>query len=137
MIREEYVGERWDFQSLFGFELASVEDFLTFPKLVGAPDYSLAGHTYLGAPAIETFAGRPWEVMAKNKLVYNFETDELVPYLSVTNVCGYGPASKYLSSNGLILPGSLVAAGRGRVVDYVAWFSKHTMSFKYSEVSYV
>src|ERR1044072_7449486 len=84
MFREQRVGEISDFISLFKLDLVSKEDYFTFAVLADAPNYALAGAPYLNATAIKTFAGRPWEVMRENDLVYNFETGKLVPLLSVT-----------------------------------------------------
>ena len=136
MFREQRVGEISDFISLFKLDLVSKEDYFTFAVLADAPNYALAGAPYLNATAIKTFAGRPWEVMRENDLVYNFETGKLVPLLSVTRMVQIDVAGNYLFSQGLILPGSMNKAGQ-HLTDYVGWFSKETMKFKYSEVTYV
>ena len=136
MFDEERVGEVSDFISLYGRQLVSKDNYFTFFELADAPDYSLAGAPYLNAVATVTFQGRPWEVMGENELVFNFDIGELVPMASITKIVPIEIAGNYIISPGLIMPGSFTKEG-SRVVDYVAWFSKGTAKFKYSEVSYV
>ena len=134
-IEEQKAGEVSDFSSLFGLELEPVDNYFTFAPLADAPDFSLAGKTYLGAATTKTFAGPPWEVMRENSLVYNFNTGLVVPIAQITQAIQISLAGTYWVSPGLILPGSLTDEGK-RVTDYAAWFSKDTMKWRYSAVTF-
>ncbi len=124
------------FMGLFGLELAAAADGqITFADLVDAPEHSIAGGTYLGAPATQTLAGRPWDILRANGLIYNFNTGLVVPILAVTQKIQIKAAANFFLSSGLILPGSLTDEGT-RVTDYAAFFSPDRMTFKYSEVGY-
>ncbi len=136
MFEESFVGEASDFISLFGLTLKGEKNYFTFTKLLDAPTYSLAGSTYLGAPAISTFEGNPWDVMRENKLVYNFNTGLVVSRLTITEILSLDISDNYFITPGLILPGSLTADG-SRVKDYSAWFLRDSFRWKYSEVTYV
>ena len=136
MIEETVAGEASRFVSRFGLDLEPVDNYFTFSGLEEAPDFALAGLPYLDAVTTKTFAGRPWEVMRENELVFNFDTGLVVPIATITQMFNYSLAGNYWVSNGLILPGSLTDEGK-RVTDYAAWFSFDTLKFKYSEVLFV
>lgn len=133
---EQYSGEASEFVSLFGLDLEPVDNYYTFSALAEAPDFALAGLEYLGAATTKTFAGRPWDVMRENNLVYNFNTGLVVPITSITQVVKLSLAGTYWVSPGLILPGSLTDEGT-RVTDYAAWFSRSRGAglWRYSEVT--
>lgn len=134
LFEEQRPGEASEFSSLFGLELEPFDNYFTFAPLAEAPDFALAGLPYLEATTTKTFAGRPWDVMRENNLVYNFNTGLVVPITSITQAVKLSLAGTYWVSPGLILPGSLTDEGT-RVTDYAAWFSKGIMEFKYSEVT--
>ena len=136
-LEEQHPGEASEFSSLFGLELEPVDNYFTFAPLAEAPDFSIVGLAYLGAVTTKTFAGRPWDVMRENNLVYNFNTGLVVPIASITQVVKLSLAGTYWVSPGLILPGSLTDEGT-RVTEYAAWFSKSKGAsiFKYSEVTF-
>ena len=134
MIEEVRAGEVSDFISVTGLSLVRKENYFTFEKLDLAPEFSLEGLDYLDAVAIKTFAGRPWDVMRENELVYDFNKDLVVPIATITQMVTLQAASNYYLAPGLILPGSLTDEGE-RVTDYAAWFSSDTGKFKYSEVT--
>lgn len=136
IFEETKVGQVSDFMSMTGLTLVPWRGAYTFEDLVDAPDFSLAGKNYLGVPAIETFEGEPWEILEANQLVYNFNTGSLVAIDSILQQVEITPAGNRLLSNGLILPGSLTAEG-DRVRDYSAWFSRDTLRWLYSGVTYV
>lgn len=117
-------------------ELVPWREHYTFTDLVDAPEYSLVGKDLLGVPATQTFEGEPWEVFEANGLVYNFSTGLVVPIESIVQNVSLGLAGNRYTSNGLILPGSLTDSG-DRVKDYSAWFSRDTLRWLYSEVTYV
>lgn len=133
---ETKVGQVSDFMSLTGLSLVPWRDAYTFQHISSAPNFSLFGKTILDIPAISTFEGEPWEVFESNGLVYNFVLDLVVPIQSVTQDVVIRPAGNRYISNGLILPGSLTDEGQ-RVRDYSAWFSRDTLRWLYSEISYV
>jgi hypothetical protein len=124
-------GELSEFASMYGFELERNGDHFTFSDLVDAPNYSLLGGLFLKSPCLFTIEGPPWEVMRKNKLVYDFQKGLVVPILTILTVCDFQQAGFKFISNGMILGGSITEDG-SRVTDYAAFFDKG--KFKYSEV---
>ncbi len=124
-------GQLSDFANLYGFELERNGDHFTFSDLVDAPNYALLGGLFLGSPCLFTIEGPPWEVMRKNKLVYDFTKGLVVPALTIVNVCDYKQAGFKFVSNGMILAGSVTEDG-SRVTDYAAFFDKG--KFSYSEI---
>jgi hypothetical protein len=136
IFEESRAGEISDFIQLVQFDLVPWENHFTFADLVAAPEYSLVGKSYLGTPAVATYAGRPWEVMEANGFVYNFNSGLLVPIDSITSLVTISQAGNHFVSPGLIMPGSITDDG-SRVKDYAAWFSVENFRFKYSEVTFV
>lgn len=132
---EHDAGEIGRLMSLFDLDLVLQGDKYVFDTLSDAPRYSILGSTYLGAPAIKTFEGEPWEVMAENKLVYDFLNDVVVPQATVFQRVSLQLIDYYYLSDGLILPGSVTDDGQ-RITDYSAWFSFGDNTFKYSEVGF-
>jgi hypothetical protein len=124
------------FVSRLELDLEVAIDHVTFASLKDAPNYSIKNSKYLEATALKTFEGKPWEVMKENGLVYNFQTDEVVPITSITQRVQLDQASSYFLASGLILPGSLTDQGK-RVTDYSAWYLFESAMFKYSEVTLV
>lgn len=129
-------GQVSDFMRLTGLSLVRFRDSYTFEAIAEAPDYSIAGKQILGNVALETFEGEPWEVFEANGLIYNFNTGLVVPIQSIVQQVSIRLAGNRYVSDGFILPGSLTAEG-DRVTDYLAWFSRDTLRWTYSEVDYV
>lgn len=130
---ESKAGQLSRFMSMFGLELERSGDHYTFSDLVDAPDYSIAGSTFLGAPTSVTFAGDPWEVMRENGLVYDFTKGLVVPISTIVRSVTLLNAGNYIISTGMILPGSVTEDG-SRVTDYSAQFIQELAHFRYSEV---
>lgn len=128
-------GQMSDFMSLTGLEIARSGDHFTFEGLVDAPEYSLPGGTFLGAPCTVAFAGKPWEVMRANRLVFDFTTGLVVPIASILKVVEIAAAGNFLVTTGMIVPGSVTDDG-SRVTDYSAFYSTGRQGFKYSEINY-
>lgn len=124
-------GQLSKFASLFGLELERSGDHFTFADLVDAPTHSLTGGTFLGAPTLFAMEGPPWEVMRKNKLVYDFAKGLVVPSLAILTVCEFVQAGFTFVSNGMILAGSVTEDG-SRVTDYSAFYDRGL--FRYSEM---
>jgi hypothetical protein len=101
--------------------------------MANAPDYSIIGGLYLGAPASVTIEGHPWEIMRANDLVYDFITGTVVKTQTIKTKAALYNTSNYSISDGLVSPGSIMKDG-SRVMDYAAWYSFDTGRFKYSEV---
>lgn len=134
---ETKVGQVSDFISLTKIPIVPKGEFYTLEALEDMPEYSITGKLLLGAvPAIETFEGKPWEVMEANEMVFDLTLGILRPILSIVNVVAISQAGNRFISNGLIQPGSITADG-DRVKDYSAWFSRDTLRWTYSEVTYV
>jgi hypothetical protein len=131
--REQRIGEMAKFASMFSMSIVAINDYYTFSFLKDAPDHSIAGNTYLGVPATKTFEGKPWDIMRKNGIVYDYVNNIAKPIASVTNIIKTKQANFYLLADGLILPGSIMADGK-RVTDYSAGFLFDTVQFRYSEV---
>lgn len=125
-------GQISDFMSRYGLRISRAEDHFTFTDLVGAPDYSIEGGTFLGCLTTETYEGPPWEVMRVNKIVYDFAKGVVVPIASVSNTITMQSAGRYLLTDGMIIPGSVTDDGK-RVTDYAAHYED--LHFKYSEVT--
>ncbi len=132
---EDSEGEVSKLSSLFNLDLALKNNYYTFDTLESAPEYSIIGGTYLGAPVIKTFEGKPWEVMRENNLVYDFLNDVVVSIDLIVKHTELDQSDYFYLSPGLILPGSITDDG-SRITDYAAWFSFDEQSFKYSEVGF-
>lgn len=120
----------------FGLDLVPVGTYFTFADLENVPRYTIAGGELLTVPATKTFEGEPWEVFEENEIVYDFNRGLLVPITSVTQLITVKKAGNRFVSSGLILPGSVTEDG-DRVKDYSAWYSRDTLRFLYSEVTFV
>lgn len=129
-------GQVSDFMARFGFSIVPYGQNYTFDFLSSAPRYSLKNKPLLNVVATKNFEGEPSEVFEANGLVYDFSKDLLVPIISITQIVKIDQAGNKFLSSGLILPGSVTADGE-RVKDYSAWFSRDTLRFLYSEVTYV
>lgn len=136
IFQETNIGQMSDFMSLTGLTVVPFGKDFTFEFLADAPDYSLAGKTMLGIPAIKTFAGKPWEIFEANGFIYDFDKGLVRPIELTTDVVSIEAAGNRFVSPGLIMPGSLTADGN-RVKDYSAWYYSSRQRWLYSEVSYV
>lgn len=135
IFEETEVGQIARFNSIFGLGVVPNDDHYTFPFLVDAPEHSFDGSTYLGAAATETFAGKPWEVMRTNELIYDFNSGSVKQISSVSTKANLVETGFYFTSSGLLMPGSFRDDGK-RVTDYTAWFIFSSMKFRYTEVVY-
>lgn len=135
MFEESKAGQIADFLNLFGFQLISKDGYYTFSSLDSAPEFSIKGSTYLGAPCTKSFEGKPWEVMKQNGLVYDFVNDAVVALETIAYKIQLLETNSYFLSNGMIVAGSVRDDG-SRVRDYAAHYLFDTAKFKYSEVSF-
>ena len=133
---EMKVGQVSDFISMTGLELVQKNNFYTFSGLNSVPEYSLAGADFMGVTAAENYEGEPWEIFQANGLVYNFSTGVVQTISSITTRSTLKKAGNRFWSPGLILPGTLMESGL-RVKDYAAWFSRDTLKWLYTDVTYV
>jgi hypothetical protein len=100
------------FVQFYGQELVRAGEFYTFPLLKDLPDYSLKGLIFGNTPATKTYAGKPWEVMRENGLVYSLAVKMLVPKSSVTFIVDPPRTGFYFTSETpMIQAGSRNAAG--------------------------
>ncbi len=81
---EEKAGEISDFVSRYGVSIERSKGEFIFSDLKDAPDFSIAGGTFLGCQTVETFEGPPWEVMRANQIVYDFTKGLVVPIQAIT-----------------------------------------------------
>ncbi len=132
---EQKSGDISDFRSATGFELEFEDGYFTFPDLIAAPNYSIAGNTFLSAACTETIEGKPWDVMRENDLVYDFISGKVVSIDTITQKINVYQSNKYFLSDGMIVAGSLTDEGL-RVTDYAAHFTFENDKFKYSEIVY-
>lgn len=134
---EPFAGAISKFCSTFGFTLVPVDWYYTFEKLALAPDYSFKNLKYIDSTAIatETFAGNPWDVMRKNRLIYDFSDDTVKKLDQVSVVLNVNDAATYFYSDGLILPGSMNPLGQ-RVTDFSGYFPSDGTRFRYTEIGY-
>ncbi len=137
LFKETASGDVARFQNIFsGLSIVpAIDDYFTFEKLFEAPTHVIAGDTYLGAPATETYEGKPWDIMRANGLVYNIGTGLVEPITAVKTRLELKTSINYYVSPGLIQPGSVRDDGL-RVTDYAAFFLFDTHRFRYSEVSF-
>lgn len=135
--QEASAGDISKFCSTYGFEIVPKDDYYTFLKLQDAPDYSFTGKLYIDptAIALETFEGKPWEVMRENKLIYDFTDGFVKPIDSVLVRLNVFDSANYSFSDGLILPGSINSKGQ-RVTDFTAHFPPDATKFRYTEILY-
>lgn len=133
VFEEDKSGEMSNFMDRYGIEIERDGPLFTFADLVGAPDFSLVGGTFLGCPTTVAFEGDPWEVMRENNLVYNVAIGLVVPMLTITDRVSLIEVGNFYLADGMIQPGSITDGGL-RVTDYSAFFSWDRLDFKYSEV---
>ena len=132
---EDETGELARFASRYELSIVPKDWYYTFETLADAPNYSLKNLSYLGTPASERFSGQPWEVMRKNRLVYDFSDDTVKPIASVTTPLVISESRDYLFAGGLLLPGSVNSRGQ-RVTDFTGTFASDGLKFRYTEVLY-
>ncbi len=130
---EDYAGEASQFMTLYGFDLAMEQDYFTFSYMKSAPRYAISGGTYLGADAVKTIEGNPWDIMRANDLVYDFTVDAVVPISTIVKNVQIAESSYYYVALGLILPGSVTEDGT-RVKEYSAHYIWESAKFRYSGV---
>ena len=76
----DFVGEIKLWENKNGVRLYPREDFWTFKDLAEFPNFSFTGQPLFGLiPAIVNYAGRPEEVLAKNKLTFNVKMGTITP----------------------------------------------------------
>lgn len=136
LFEETKPGQISDFASRFGLSIVPRGTYFTFEALAEAPRYSIQGAPLLNLTATKTYEGEPWGVFEANGFVFDFDSNLLKPLLSVTQLVQIKTVGNKFISSGLILPGSLTDEGQ-RVKDYAAHYSKETLRWLYSEVSYV
>lgn len=119
-----------------GLELVAKENYFTFASLESAPDFSLAGLDLLGIPAVQTFAGKPWEVFEANSFVYDFDADLMKPIASIVQTTKIEASGSFYVSKGLIQAGSFIGPAQ-KVKNFDAWFSFDRLTFRYSGVEIV
>ncbi len=129
-IEETRPGEVSDFIQITDLAIVPYKNGYTFEFLSEAPDYSIAGGTYLGAVASKTFAGDPSDIFRENFLIYDFNKNLVLPLATVFQPVALTKAGRYYVSDGLILPGSLTSTGE-RINSYVSHFLFDSMKFKY------
>lgn len=137
IVREQSEGEVARFNSIYETELVTEHDYFTFSQLVGAPEHSILGQSYLGLIATATYAGKPWEVMEENGYVYDFTLDVVRPIASITSLISPVRRLDGYWAKGLIQPGSINNIS-GRVTGYTCHFDpKDSLTqYRYSEITY-
>lgn len=76
----DFVGEIKLWENKNGVRLYHCEDFWTFQDLAEFPNFSFTGQPLFGLIlAIVNFAGKPEEVLAKNKLTFNVKMGTITP----------------------------------------------------------
>lgn len=75
-----FVGEILLWERKNGIKLFNAGNWWTFESLKYFPNYSLKGQLLCGIiPAIVNYAGKPEDVLAKNKLTYNVKVGRITP----------------------------------------------------------
>ncbi len=129
-------GQVSDYMTYTGFKLIPQGAEYTFLQLDKAPDFSIKGMPYLGFTATKTYEGSPADIFEANEMVFNLATGLLVPISSITRSVIIDAAGNRFISSGLIQPGSKDQNGE-TVKSYSAWFSRATLRYYYTEVTYV
>lgn len=76
----DFVGEVLLWENKNDVKLFQREDYFTFESLAKFPNYSFKGQLLTSTiPASANFAGKPEEVMAKNRLTFNIKMDTITP----------------------------------------------------------
>ncbi len=123
------------FSQSFGVELVREEDYYTFSALEGAPQYALAGSTFLDAPTTKTFEGKPWDVMRENNLVYNISLTKVVPKLSIlSNTEIIQKGLFYVCNTSLLQPGVRTSLG-DQILSYSGEFYEDKFYLRITEFS--
>lgn len=124
------------FAQSFGLELEREDDYFTFPKLIGAKDYSLTGKLYLNLPALKTFHGKPWEVMKENDFVYSLALGLIVPKLTIVGLADITQKGFYYVCNTpLLQPGARTVLGR-QILSYSGEFFEDKFYLRVMEFDY-
>lgn len=124
------------FSETYGLDLERQDDFYTFPKLVDAPKYSLTGKPYINLPALSTFEGDPWDVMAENDFVYHIGFETIVPKLTIVSIIELTPVGLYFMFDGtLIQPGSRTLTGQ-QILSYSGEIFEDKIQLRVLEFSY-
>lgn len=134
MFRNDYAGEISRFSSLTGLVIVPKDDYFTFEFLADAPDYSFTGLNYLGLPALETYEGKPWEVMEANGFVYDVNAGSLKLKQTITKIVDIEKCGNYYLAGGLLQAGSI--AKLQRVKSFSASFDLSDMKFRYNDIEY-
>lgn len=134
--QEGRAGEVSDFILLSGLRIVPHGTFFTFAALENVPDHTIKGGSFLGSVATATHEGTPAELFRANGVVYDFANDLLIPLNQSTLTIPLKLAGNvYISTGGLIIPGSKTA--QGRVEGFSGWFSFSNQRWTYSEVTLV
>jgi hypothetical protein len=124
------------FAQSFDVELEREEDYFTFPTLKGAESYSLAGKPYLGIPALETFEGKPWDVMKENGLVYDVQLGIVVPKTTIVGIADITQKGFFYVCNvPLLQPGARTILGR-QILSYSGEFREDKFYLRILEFGY-
>lgn len=133
---ETSAGQISDFMTYSGFEMVKKDDFFTFKSLENAPSYTIAGKSYLGFTATETFEGSPEAVFKANGVVYDFTKDLVTQINTIQAKASVINAGNYYLANGLILPGSRVLSGQV-ITGFTAFWSARGLKWFYTGIDYV
>jgi len=125
------------FADYFGVDLVSDRDFFTFPLLKGAPTLSIQGAQYLGATAIKTYSGHPWEVMKQNNLVYNLSTKTMVQKSTISTLIQPERVDYYfMAQTKLVQAGSKHKASGQQILSFDSEFVQDYFQLRLSEFKY-
>jgi hypothetical protein len=124
------------FANAFDIELEREEDYFTFKALKGAKEYSLATLPYLELPAIETFQGKPWDVMEANGFVYSIDLDKLVPKTSIVGVVEITQKNFFYVCNVPLLQAGARSMTGERIVSFSGEFMEDLFYLRLLEFDY-
>lgn len=97
---------------VFGWELHSQDNYLTFSGLLDLPRYSVSKTPYSNLLANVTFEGQnPWDVLAANNFVFGLATNSLVPITMVSTTLSLFETQDSILATPLIQPGAFVRPG--------------------------
>lgn len=126
------------FMQLLNIKLQRRDDYYTFPALLTADRYSIAGLPYLtGVPAIETCERRhAWEVLKANGFVYSMALGVIVPAAAIISVVTLPKTSYYyLQQSKILQAGERLQTGE-QILSFDGYFDMPSCQLRMNEVRF-
>lgn len=109
--------EVFDFSQYFQRKMIFVDDYYTFEKIGLLAQYGIKNQNYGGSILSTTASGHAWEVFKENSLVYNLNTDIVVPIASITSLANIKRVYASYQVDNIFLQAGSIYNGK-RVIDF-------------------